>query len=477
MEPDTLPGFDPALASWIDDARVRAGIPGAAVVCFGRDGVRGAAMLGQADIASNTPVTPSTLFRAASISKLFTTLLVLQDVAAGRLALDEPVNRHLSGRFILRDRMGNPANDVTVAHLLSHSGGLPVSWRGTEFGSLPMRLLLAGGRIPRTLDDAVAGQRTVRPPGERVVYANGGIALLGHIVARLEGAPFEDLARRRLFDPLGMPASAFVTDVRGRGVATPYGGMRAGTAGRRPAPITRYIAGPAGSLVTDAAELARFGSALLRDGEAAGHRLVPEALLDHAMHIHAKNHPDLDAGWGLGFAVSELRDRRLAAHNGELPGVAARLALLPEDGLGAIVLANGGNIEFAEAVASRVLEAALGLTPEARPGAPAGIPPGEGPAWAEFSLRVAGRYRAVDAAPPGFLTIATNFMRRPMLTRLESEILVLDGAGGRAVLRPDGVVGRYRVEHAAGNGCRAIIGERDGRVHLWRLAFHLERVR
>jgi CubicO group peptidase (beta-lactamase class C family) len=446
------------------------------VLLFGRDGAIGGATFGNADLARGEAVTLHTLFRAASISKLFTTLLVLQEIDAGRLALDEPVNTHVSGRFVLRDHAGRPADDVTVRHLLSHSGGLPVSWRGTEFGNIVMRHLLAGGRIPRTLADVVAGQRTVRPPGERVVYENGGIGLLGYLVAQTHGVAFGDLARSRLFEPMGMRASSFVEDVTGMKVATPYGGMQARTAGTKRAPVTRYVGAPSGSLVTNALELAAFGSMVLRGGEWGGRRLAPAALLDEATRIQAKNHPDLDAGWGLGFAVSQLRGRRLAAHNGELPGVATRLALVPDEGLGVVVLANGGNIEFAESVTGRVLESALGLEPEARPGAPLGIPPGGEAAWAAFSQKVTGRYRAVDAAPPGILTLSTNLLRHPMLVRLNSEILALDGAGGRVVLFPDGVVGRYRAAHAAGNGCRAVIEEREGRMHLWRLALHFERL-
>jgi CubicO group peptidase (beta-lactamase class C family) len=469
--------LDADLSRWIDEERHRTGVPGAAVLLFGRDGALGGAALGHADLARGEAVTLRTLFRAASISKLFTTLLVLQEIAAGRLALDEPVNTHLTGRFVIRDRAGRPADDVTVRHLLSHSGGLPVSWRGTEFGNIVMRHLLAGGRIPRTLSGVVAGQRTVRPPGERVVYENGGIGLLGYLVAQTHGVAFGELARSRLFEPLGMHDSSFAEDVTGMQVATPYGGMRARTAGSKPAPVTRYVGAPSGSLVTNALELAAFGSMLLRGGEWGGVPLAPGALLDEAMRIQAKNHPDLDAGWGLGFAVSQLRGRRLAGHNGELPGVATRLALLPDEGLGVLVLANGGNIEFAEAVAGRVLESALGLEPEARPGPPVGIPPGGESGWAAFSERVAGRYRAVDASPPGFLTVSTNLLRRPVIIRLDSEILALDGGGGRVVLFPDGVVGRYRAAHAAGNGCRAVIEEREGRIHLWRLALHFERLK
>src|SRR3990172_2084421 len=105
----------------------------------------GAGGAGYADVGRGERVTPETLFRAASISKLFTTTLVLQEVEGGRIGLDEPVTQYLDADSRVRDRHGAPADDVTIRHLLTHTSGLPVSWRGLNYGPLWWKLVANNG--------------------------------------------------------------------------------------------------------------------------------------------------------------------------------------------------------------------------------------------------------------------------------------------------------------------------------------------
>ncbi len=212
------------LAAYIEIERRRADVAGVAVAVFDRDRVLYAGGFGHADLARGECVTPDTLFRAASISKLFTTTLVFQEIEAGRLTLDDWVNRYLDPATQIRDANGVPT-DVTVRHILTHTSGLPVSWKGLEYGNLLMRHASNGMRLPQTLADVVAGQRTVRPAGERIVYSNGGFALLGHLVATRSRRPFPDIVRERVLAPLGMTRSSFPVGASGPGVATAYGGF------------------------------------------------------------------------------------------------------------------------------------------------------------------------------------------------------------------------------------------------------------
>src|SRR5436189_2949173 len=96
-----------------------------------------------ADLERGERATPETLFRAASISKLFTTTLVLQEVESGRIALDAPMNQYLDPRVRIRNKHGGTADDVNIRHLLTHTSGLPVSWRGLDYGR-------CGGNSSRT---------------------------------------------------------------------------------------------------------------------------------------------------------------------------------------------------------------------------------------------------------------------------------------------------------------------------------------
>lgn len=469
---DSLPA---ELASYIENERRRADVVGVAVAVFDRDRVIYTGGFGHADLARVECVTPDTLFRAASISKLLTTALVLQEVEAGRLTLDDWVNRYLDPATQIRDASGVPT-DVTIRHLLTHTSGLPVSWRGLKYGNLLMRHAGNGIRLPRTLAEVVAGQRTVRPAGERIVYSNGGFALLGHLVAARSRRPFPDVVRERVLIPLGMTRSSFPVEASGPGVATAYGGSIAGGAGRKPAPRVTNLTGPAGALLTSARELAQFGRMVLRGGEFDGVRLLSESTLADATRLHVRNHPDLDRGWGLGFETSVLRGRRVAGHSGGLPGVATHIALQPDDGLGVVVLTNGGDAGLVGRVYERCFEVMHGDAAEAIPGAPSGIPASLERPWRAHTSRVTGRYKVVDLAPPGVVSLAMGLLVRPRLSHVASGVLAMDGTGQEpASAYPDGEVGRYRLAHPAMNGARLVIDERADGVHVWVSILHLRK--
>ncbi|TAK53313.1 MAG: class A beta-lactamase-related serine hydrolase, partial [Dehalococcoidia bacterium] len=404
-----------------------------------RDGARFHGYFGHANIARGDLVSARTLFRAASISKLFTTTLVMQEIDAGRLGLDDPVNQHLDVRTRVLDAKGVPARDVTIRHLLTHTSGLPVSWRGIEYPNPLMSRVANGLRLPHTLEDVVAGMRTIRAPGECIVYSNGAFSLLGYLVARLNARPFEELVKERVLEPLEMRDSGFVVEPRMPSLATPYGGAIIGGSGRKPAPFIRLLAGPAGALLTTAPELARFGRMVLLGGEVDGRRVFPSALLEQAIQVHVRNHPELDTGWGLGFQPHSFRSRRASGHDGGFAGVATCLQVLPEDGVGAVVLTNGGDASYVHRVAERVLETVLGLEPEAVPGAPIGVPDALAPPWRSFTDRITGRYRLVDMVPPGIVAFAANRIVKPRVSHVSDGVLALEGIDREpAFLYPDG---------------------------------------
>jgi hypothetical protein len=110
------------LAAAIESERRRADVAGAGVAAFDRNGLLFAGGFGYADLGRGEPVTPDTLFRAASITKLLTTTLILQEVEAGHISLSQSVNFYLDARARLRNKRGGQADDVTVQHLLARAG-------------------------------------------------------------------------------------------------------------------------------------------------------------------------------------------------------------------------------------------------------------------------------------------------------------------------------------------------------------------
>lgn len=474
--PSNIAGMPAELAAYVESERRRADVAGAAVVAFDREGPRFHGYFGHANIARGEPVTADSLFRAASISKLFTTTLVMQEIDAGRIGLDDPVNEHLDAQTRVLDANGLPTRGVTIRHLLTHTSGLPVSWKGIQYPNRVLSHIFSGLQLPHSLEDVVAGMRTIRAPGERIVYANGAFSLLGYLVGRLNGRPFEELVKERVLEPLGMSDSGFVVEPRMPRLATPYGGTIIGGAGRKPAPFIKIFAGPAGGLCTSALELARFGRMVLLGGELDGRRVFPRALLNSALDVHSRNHPELDTGWGLGFQPHSFRGRRASGHDGGFAGVATCLQVLPDDAIGVAVLTNGGDASYVHRVAERVLETVLGLVPDAVHGSPAGVPDALATRWRAFTGRVVGRYRPVDMLPPGTVTFVADRFVRPRVALVSDGVLAVEGIDREpAFLYPDGEVGRYRLAHPMANGARAVIEERADGVHAWVSILHLRK--
>lgn len=201
--PDLAP-FDRAMAQLLD----RWEYPGGALA-VARDGrlvyARG---FGFADKDARTPVEPDTLFRAASLSKPITAIVVLKLVELGRFGLDDRILPLLGERGPRVDRIRDlRVRDITIRHLLHHTGG----WDRIKSGDqtiLPRSAQLAaiaGVALPRCNDlvGPALEEALDFTPGERYAYSNLGYCILGAIVERAAGKPFPDLARELALEPSG----------------------------------------------------------------------------------------------------------------------------------------------------------------------------------------------------------------------------------------------------------------------------------
>lgn len=437
---------------------------GLALCAFDADGALFGGGIGWADLSRCEPVTTSTVFRVASISKLVTTAVVLAAVDAGELDLDSPVNRHLPSGLQIRDAHGQLASS-TVRSLLSHTSGLPAGTRGAAIGNPVLSYLTNQGRV-RQLSDAITGLLLTHEPGERIVYSNPAFNVAGYLAAVATGRPFEAAARERILGPLGMVDSEFTSSRRGPGVATPYGSILPPGVGTAPADGLRLVATPMGGLTASASDLVRFGQFVLRRGDWGGRQLLSSQLLDAATSIEARNHPALDQAYGLGFKVRRWRGRTTIGHDGNMPGVATQLLLSPRDRVGVVVLTNGYALgvphQVADLALARILDSSPAPAPEASPEQRA--------AAAAIGRRVEGTYRFFDRQLPGVVgQVGTAITRIRLIHEVEGR-LRLDGnpgSDGPVWLLPEAVPGRYRVASAVDDGGSAVIEERTDGVHLW----------
>jgi len=195
------------------DGAAGAAYPGAVLAVLWRGDIVLQHATGRTAAREGAPaVTPETVYDLASLTKVTATLpLVLQAVAEGRVALEDPVPAHLPEC---------PHHNVTIRHLLTHTSGLP-AW-------IPFYLRTMGG-------DAVvrgaAATPLVAQPGAQVTYSDVGFVLLGEIVRRTLGAPLDVLAKSRLYDPLEMTRTGYRPVPAAVAGQAPGAGPAAGAAG------------------------------------------------------------------------------------------------------------------------------------------------------------------------------------------------------------------------------------------------------
>jgi len=355
------------------------------------DGERIVWARGFGEAQPGVPTDADTLFRVGSVSKLFTDIAVVARHEAGELDLDAEVSDFLPGFA----PAGVPEEGgVTLRRLMAHRAGLvrepPV---GHYFDDTDPSLAATV--------ESLNGIPLVFPPGLRQKYSNAGIAVVGRVLEHAAGMSFAEAVTEEVLVPLGLESSSFsLATAPADRVA--HASMWSYDGREFPAPDFPLGMAPAGSMVTSVRDLGRFLT--LMAGGALPGVLDSEALAE-MWRVQFPADPD-DAeptGFGLGFARGRLETTSatgetislgVIGHGGAIYGYSTELAFLPEAGLGAVAVSN---VDFTNAVVSRIvrlaLEAALGL----REGTEVALPRSD-PLPAGLSSRLHGAYESGEGA-------------------------------------------------------------------------------
>ena len=290
---------------------------------------------GYADVERRVPATPSTIYRIASISKLFTATAIMQLRDAGKLRLDDPVNDRLPWFSIKQTYDGGPA--ITLRQLITHTSGLPRELSGVNWSDLTFP---AREELRRVLP----GQETVSAPEIEWRYSNLAVSLAGEVVAQVSGEPWPQYVERHVLQPLGMAATRTVPARDTPGLAIGYGRRVPGRA-RAVEPFVDIGAeAPAGNLASNVEDLAKFISLQLRDGPSGGAQVLRGSTLREMQRVQWLR-PDWRSGWGLGFSIRRVDDQVRIGHVGSLPGHRTEIEIAPAQKLGVIVLTNANDGE------------------------------------------------------------------------------------------------------------------------------------
>ncbi|WNZ10237.1 serine hydrolase domain-containing protein [Streptomyces sp. 11x1] len=259
-------------------------------------------------------------YRIGSITKTFTAVLVMRLRDEGVLDLGDPLEKHLPG---------TGAGEATIAELLAHTGGLaaesPSPWWERTSGSLRPELA-----------DVLGEQPHRHPVGRRFHYSNPGFTLLGALVEELRNAPWEEVLRREVLEPLGLRRTTWHPEAPHAGgwAVHPWADVmlpeQVEDLGRM---------GPAGQLWSTTGDLARFAAFLAKGDERV---LSAESVLEMRTPAAPGEAADVAAGaaYGLGMQLQHRDGRLLVGHGGSVPGFLAQLTISVEDDVAAVVLTN-----------------------------------------------------------------------------------------------------------------------------------------
>lgn len=336
---------DPRVASaikvvevWIDSQLDYNGIPGmSAGIVHGQELIwsRG---FGFADVERKVPAAPDTIYSICSISKLFTSIAIMQLRDEGRLRLDDPIHKHLSW-FNIKDKYPD-APEVTIQGVLTHSSGLPREadypyWTGPEH-DFPTR---------EQIIEALAGQEELYPADTYFQYSNLGMSLLGEVIAEVSGKPYSEYIQEHILTPLGLTSTSpeIPEEQKGKKLAAGYS-VRLRDGGRKVIPfyLVKGIA-PAAGFASTVEDLARFASWQFRLLEKGGWEVLAANTLKEMHRVHWID-PDWKTTYGLGFSVSRRNDKTYVGHGGSCPGYRTQLSMCPGDKIAVIVMSNAHDV-------------------------------------------------------------------------------------------------------------------------------------
>jgi CubicO group peptidase (beta-lactamase class C family) len=336
--------FDSA-SRWVDSILVPFTVgrsPGCAVGVT-RDGALAfERAYGLADVGRNIPLTPSTRFYVASLSKQFTAMSVVLLAQDGRLSLDDSVRRWVP-------ELPSFGKTITIRHLLTHTSGLRDYMTLLAVSGWPTD----GQLSERQFLDLIHRQRTLNfAPGDEFLYSNTGYALLGIIVKRASGESLRDFAAKRIFQPLGMTHTEFrddhTEDIPNRAVG--YEATEGGVVETNP---RIDVVGDAGvfSTIEDLAKWeANFSDARV-GGQAAIDAMTEPGRLNNGQKIP----------YGFALVLGEMRGMKTIAHSGAFGGFRTEFLRFPEVDIGVVTLCNTSTVP--PTLAEQIGTLMLGVTP------------------------------------------------------------------------------------------------------------------
>ncbi len=355
-------------------------IPSAAIAVVQKGKIVKASGYGLANLELEVAATERTPYEIGSITKQFTDEAVMMLAQERRLSLDDPIRKYLPAV--------SPAwSQITIRHLVSHTSGLH-DWEAASLLSYHREY------TPQEYVDLIGKEPLDFPPGTSWSYTNSAHPLLGMIIERVSGQPFEQFIADRIFRPAGMTDTRFkhpeeIVPRRSGGYVDHDGRLENGE------PLRPRIIAPNGGIMSTAVDMAKWQIAL------AGGVLLKPATIDEMQAPIRLNDGKPYNSVGLGWFRQTFRGHRLLLHNGStIAGYSSVVYRYLDDDLAVIVLMNVDRWNAVNVLANRIANCYVpGLDASALPERPDPEPRLSGNFVAMLAAIAAGR--DTDMLAPG----------------------------------------------------------------------------
>jgi CubicO group peptidase (beta-lactamase class C family) len=324
--------------------------PGAAIAIVSGERIVFAEGFGVANVETNVPVTPETLFAIASVTKMFTATALVTMAEQGKLKLDQPIGAYVKG---LSPRL----SQVTGHQLLTHTAGIV---NDAARGGIQDESALATS-VRSWKDDSIFFEQ----PGKLYSYSNLGLVLAGLTLRELGQKPYAEMMSELLFKPLGMKRTTFRPTLA---MTYPLS-MGHQLSEDKKATLVRPFPSdtvflPAGGMISNVTDLARFAVAFMNNGRLEGQQVLSPAVIAKLStpYVDAQN---ATGEWkqGYGMRITNYRGVRILEHLGGTAGFGAQLRMIPEHRFAVIILTNSSLVQLNKTT-EKAMELMLPLQPK-----------------------------------------------------------------------------------------------------------------
>lgn len=295
-------------------------------------------------------INQDTLFPIASITKVFTTLLLADGIQSGIFKLYDPAQKYLP--YIKLPIYQN--TEITLEQLATHTSGLPADISSYKYDDPYAHF------TPKTFYQLVSAYKLTRQPGKQFEYTDIGMGILANIISYQEKIPYEKLLADKITRPLGMNLSRIIISPDNMNIITGYN-----LVDRATLPIHFPILESAGAMYSTSSDLAKFIAANLG---------LKKTDLYSAMQLthlprHSEGNPTTNFDYpgleqldiGLGWNID--RTYRIIWKNGNMPGYSSLIGFDPTTKRGIVVLTNTGNVVYTDNLGLHLLNPQIPLLP------------------------------------------------------------------------------------------------------------------